>query len=628
MKMQTLFKASALSLVAVIALWSCKDDFTEEDLLDKQASLGQDSIDFSVLVYNASTSFAGSGEGEEPCIDCGRNLSNARTKGVASLIVTISKNGKTVTDTTDASGIALFKGLQPGTIVGTVIGDGFTTTNFTVSIKEGESSNSDNEPTTNAGAIIPVFETEGDNVATVTGRATFEGTLLNDEPEPVPAGTKIAFSIDASSDSFNDLFKTILDLDLLGESVTSASVDNLSFSFGEDEGDFVAVVGANGNYIINLPTSHHGLDYTYTFSDFTVGQSIAINNYENRPFGELRQVEVISTQFSQNNTPTFGPRVDIPFINPVQIFIGEPPAAGTGASVVAGLLPAPIATSFTVLSSGAGYPASSTTINVNVSGGDFFGTLPATLVATSDAQGRITSVAVSNTPAGGYKSQVTLSIPGGAIPAVVRANYQSTVVPLFSNAATAGTAGTTLTGGTNYAVAPEILFKGRDFAGNDVVASATDVVVSGGAVVSFTVPTTSFATVPTVTVLPQQRITATAVVSGVNDVTGSISSVSLFDGGSGYSASTPPLVEVRHLRAGGTGAIIQPVVSASGAVAGVQLVNAGSGYSFLNNANFPTFRQAFRVEGNGTLTLRAGATHILNAYYGTGVRTRGTDTND
>jgi hypothetical protein len=625
MKMSNLFRAGALSVLVLTVLWSCQDDFTEEDLLDKQASLGKDSIDFSVLVYDASTSFTGSADSEEgQCVDCREKSSGARAKGVASLTVTISKNGKAVSATTNANGIALFKGLQPGSVVGSVSGAGFTTTNFTVSIKEGESSNGSSEPTTNAGAIIPVFETEGDNVATVTGRATFEGNLLNDEPEPVPNGTKIAFSIDTSSDSFKNLFKAILDLDLLSESVTSASVDNLSF-----EGSFVATT-TNGAYSINLPTSHHGLDYTYTFSDFTADQSIAINNYENRPFGELRRVEVISTQFSQNNVSFDNPRTGIPFISPVQLDIDAPPAAGSGAAATASLLPAPVALSFTVLAAGSGYTASSTTIPVTVNGGSFDNTVTgataATLTASSDSQGRITGV--GGTLGLGYRSQATLTIGGGGTGAIVRVNYHTTVAPLFSNASTAGAAPRTsiTSGGSGYVVAPQVIFRGRDFTGSESVVSLT-ATVSNGAVVSFPVPSNNYVTEPVISFLPQQRVTAEVSVS-IDEITSSISSVFITNSGSGYNSLATPNIAIRQLRPGGTGASIVAFLGGTGSFSGVQILSGGSGYSFLSNANFPDSRQPFTIEGNSVLTLRAGATRILNAYYGTGVRTRGTDYND
>ncbi len=640
MKMSNLFKAGALSVLALTALWSCQDDFTEEDLLDKQASLGNDSIDFSIIVYNASTSFvgsAGSDEDESDVIPRLGNSSAGRAKGQASLTVTISKNGRAVSTTTDANGIALFKGLQPGSVVGAVTGAGFTTTNFTVSIKEGESSNGNSEPTTNAGAIIPVFETEGNNVATVTGRATFEGDLLNDAPEPVPNGTKIAFSIDTSSDTFKDLFNAILDLDLLSESVTSASVDNLSF-----EGTFVAFT-TDGAYSINLPTSHHGLDYTYTFSDFTANQSIAINNFENRPFGELRRVESIPTQFSQNNTLTSGPRVDIPFINPVQLVVSDPPPAGSGAVAIASLLPQSITGSdgdLEILFGGSGYPTSQNNIAVQVdhAAGSFDNTVTsatavqAVLFATSDAQGRITAINTTG-PGGtlgfGYKSQATIRIPvpAGGVEAVVRVNYGSTVAPLLSTTAIAGAIKTAITnGGINYNLAPEIYFVGRDFLGNKITEAATGIVVGNGVLLSFGTPGSDFAALPSIVIEPQDRVTARALVNGIGE-SGRITSIFVSNGGSGYSLALAPsaTVTVRHLRAGGSGAQIEPVIVEGGSLSSLTLVNGGFGYSTLNNANFPTSRENFRIEGSLALKLRAGATRVLNAHYGTGVRTLGTD---
>ena len=628
MKKQRLFSATVIGLFALLALWSCKDDFTEEDLINKQAALSLDSIDLSILVYNASTSFTSLSNGEEDdddCYDCRTKSSNA----LAGLTVTIAKNGKIVSVTTDATGIALFKGVQPGTVTGSVSGAGFTTTNFVVSVKEGESSNGSNEPTTNAGAVIPVFDTSGANSATVNGYATCELNLLNSTPENVPDGTKVSFSIDTSSDSFEELLSALLGLGLFEESVTSASVDKLSF-----EGNFVATV-TNGTFSIKLPTSHHGLKYNYSFSDFTANQQIAVNNFLYETPGSLRSVQTISTQFGQDIDYTYSEQVYIPELAAVQLDIAAPPVAGTGATATAALMPAAAmidltpGSGYSILASGSGYGISQTGIPVVVSGGSFDGTVTgavtAALTANSDAQGRI--VSLSGTLGFGYKSPVTIAVGGTGAGAVIRPAFQSTVTPLFGLATTLGATKTTLTaGGTGYAIAPTVVLVGLNASGQQITeeVSAT---ISNGSVVSFSTPVGSYASAPTITFRPVTRSNATAYLNSIDESSGTITGVYINNGGSGYNPSAPPAVTIRDLRNLGTGAAIAAQTASTGYISGLQIVSGGSaystlGYSYSYYANYPTSYHGFYSD-NESLILRAGITQNVNAYYGTGVHARG-----
>jgi hypothetical protein len=639
MKMRKLYFVSAMSLLAIATLWSCQDDFTDEDLINKQETLGQDSIDLSILVYNASIAFTStnSGDGQEDDNndngydeDYSNSGRSSKTNGLANLTVTISKNGKVVSATTDANGIALFSGLQPGTIVGTVTGAGFTSTNFTISVKEGENSNGTNEPTTNAGAVIPVFETEGEHVATVTGRATCELNLLNAVRENVPNGTKVSFSIDTDSESFDELLESLLGLGLLEGSVTSASVDELSF-----EGSFVTSI-TNGTFTIDLPTTQSGLDYTYSFSDFTADQQIAVNNFVYETPGSLRSVQTISTQFGKDLDYDYSSQVNIPSLAGVQLDVQAPPAAGSGAAATAALMPAAAminlvsGSGYEILASGSGYGANQTGIPVTVSGGAFDNTVTgataAVITANADAQGRI--VSLSGTLGFGYKGTVTLSVGGSGTGAIISPRFQSTITPLFGLPATLGGTRTTITaGGSGYVVPPTVIFVGFDVLGQQVVTSS-NAVVNNGVIVSFDIPGTSFSAPPTITFQPQQRINATALVNGINTTTGSITGASFNNGGSGYNSLVPPTITVRDLRNTGAGAVIVAETSTSGSIVDIEIISGGTGYSTLGfsfsyYANYPTDFEGFYTNYNSVLTLKPGETRNLNAHYGTGVHPRG-----
>ena len=80
---------------------------------------------------------------------------------------------------------------------------------------------------------------------------------------------------------------------------------------------------------------------------------------------------------------------------------------------------------------------------------------------------------------------------------------------------------------------------------------------------------------------------ATALVNGIK-------SVSLLDGGYGYSDTNPPLVDVQApTKPGSTTASIRATVT-NGAVSGLEVLNSGSGYTF-------TPRLSFRQPGGGKI---------------------------
>lgn len=613
-------------LVLSLAVWSCKDDFTERDLLNAQRrndslevvqnnNLGKDSVALSIIVFNASTTSRTAGGRE------------AASQGLAGITIKISTQGSIKTLTTSAEGIGT-TWVQPGAVAGTLSGPGYATANFTISVTEAQDNSG--ETITNAAVEMPAFANTGALATTVSGVVTYEGNLLNNDRETVPNGTAISFEPSAASIAsyYNSAGS------LTNSNSNGADIDAYSL-----EGAFVATT-TNGAFSITLPSGVNGITYSATFSDFTADQQLAIDRYEGDLAGSVRGPVTLSTRFSTAALPgnTFSNLGAT--VSPIQVDIADPPASGTGAAVTVSLLPQAIATSgFTVIASGSGYPVSSTTVPVTITGGDFdaavTGSAAAVLAASTNASGQIT--AITGTLGSGYRSQATLTIGGGGSGAVVRVNYASTVAnPFGTNAA--GTSGTTITaGGSGYDTAPTLVLRGYDLNGNYIEEAGATVTVANGAVVGLGMPATTFAKLLAASPAifrPGSRVAAIA--DGADftvNVLGEVSlptpgvGVGLTGGavaqGSGYSLATPPTVTVRGLR-GGTGATVGAELTTGGAINYLYLITRGSGYSTLANANFPISATAFSTSGVSLSTaLRPGVTYTLNGYYGTGVRARG-----
>jgi hypothetical protein len=617
MNKSKLFLGGILMLAMSMVIWSCKDDFTEEDQLKLQADLdqkslnaNQDSVALSIQVYNASTSAGTSG---------------GRTTGLTGIAVKLAANGKVLSGTTDADGLVNFY-VRPGSVSGSLTATGYTTVNFTLSVDRPSVSTSNH--LTNASVTIPTFATTGATVSTVSGTATFEGDLTNNTRENM-TGVTVSFVPSQTS------------LETYYSSVTSSGADIDKFSI---ESNFITTI-TNGAYTINLPVGINGLDYTYTVSDFTANQTIAINNYENDVAGTVRDVVTVPAVFSMSSAITSlaaSNFTTIPTVASVQVDIDLPPAAfTTAATATAAILSASnvdAGNGFTILSGGSGYTASSSSIAVTVT--PIAGNTPTTtaiLYANSNASGQITSInaagfdpdaagpLVASDYGAGYRGVSTLTIgTGGAI-----------VVPKFANTVSS----ITMTGGAGYVLAPTFSVRGLDVNGVSIESTGSTN-ISGGAVVSFTSPGTAFSKITSMTFIPVTRVRAVA--NQGNFSANSIGQISnagtgITTAGSGYDPATPPAVTVRSLRARSAGATNATVISemSGNTVNQLTVLVQGTEYSTVG-ANFPaagTFQNFSIVAGVATAGsagtpgvtngLRPGVTRSIHFHAGTGTRLKG-----
>jgi hypothetical protein len=611
MKKSKLLIGALLVCATSLFIWSCGDDFTEEDYLNKQKQLSaeKDSIALSIQVYNGTiTSTVGRTEG---------------TKGLTGITVSILSDGRKKTAITDADGLVNFYA-QPGRISGTLSGTGFATVNFTGEVDESEDTEGteSGETLTNASYSLPVFETTGARVATIRGNITAELNLLNTTRENV-GGVAISFTPDLRF-------------------ISAAGVTSYRL-----EGTFVATTDANGAYSIALPTSPAGINYNFAVSDFTEPQRIAINNYENEVAGSVREVVTIPTVFTFssiiNGSLPSNNYTTIPGLNALQIDIEVPPAAFTSAATASAFTLAPNSVNagngFDIIAGGSGYPVSSNSIPVTVNPVGSTPSTPAVLYAVSNASGQIINISIvdpdgagpllAGTIGAGYTGRATLSIGGGGTGAIVVPRYVSTLNTLTYN------------GGAGYVVAPNLSVRGLDINGYAVEAQAFTN-ISNGTVVAFGAPGQPFSSITSVAFVSAERAKASIALADftVNNL-GQISlgnNSGISAGGSGYNSATPPVVTVRSLRAGASGAsVIAHMVGNT--VNNLVVVDRGTGYS-AEQANFPTQTVHFSIvtangslnnatPGGGEITivnqLRPGIIRTLNLYAGTGVRTRGVE---
>ncbi len=145
------FKYLMAGVLISVAAVSCKDEFTEADLLEKQQT-----IDLSIYVNNRSLN-------SEPPVE--------------GATVTISQNGNTLSATTDASGAAVFPDVQIGGYVYRVEAANFITANGSDEIYAG------NFRQGQVTEEISLYSMDDASLATIKGRLAIETDLTNEDTE-------------------------------------------------------------------------------------------------------------------------------------------------------------------------------------------------------------------------------------------------------------------------------------------------------------------------------------------------------------------------------------------------------------------------------------------------------------
>jgi len=552
---------ASIAAIFAVAIWSCNknDDPSLQDLRNDKLSFLEDSlkihdslarvnaagvVNYAITVVNGSTSTFysnGTGPGRE----------KGALSAVSDAIVTISQFGKTLSDTTDASGMVVFKGFFRSAVNVTIQKAGFTEVNYIAAV-------SITSPTANntisfLGNLIPVFETAGGNAATISGKATIQTNLTNKTRELVPDGTKVIAYIDAKNATFASKFLTNPSIQNIFTSTLIPTSAYQILEMGEilQAAYGTGIVGTvtGGNYTLTVPAAIDGLPLALDYSDVAADETI----FDIAGIIPGDRTAVYRTIYSPTGTPTA-----IPAATGVTITFD----AGSGASATA------------VVSPTTGAIAQ---LNVINAGNDYTG-IP--LVQITDATGNGSGATATATVANGKVTGLTLTAPGsgyltptvafisGGNSATATAALDANNQQVFSIAVTAQ--------GTGYTSAPTVTFTG----GGGTGAAAT-AQVANGRVVAVTVTATgsAYTAAPTVTFTGGGGTGATATAA----MGFALSQINMTANGANH-VYQPVVVIDKPNFANGAQAVGQAIVDpATRTVTGVLVTNPGSGYTGVPN---------------------------------------------
>lgn len=382
------FLISALLLASLLAVFSCQDDFTEEDLIQQQnkAKLDElksisakDSLEFllkmkeldyerfldslaradsialakglsvflpytyEVQIYNGSvTSIANNGKVKET------------TSFDQDVTVTITQYGVKQTATA-RDGLFTFKNIGVGVIHGKVTGAGFTTFEWTVDVslpfnffKAAVGVITGTSGTTyftngyyldlllryfnqrSFGNQFPIFATAGPTTATHFGRAFIETNLTNRVKEVVPTGTQISAFLNVNDVTFQERYVIPV---VTNEPVPSTdpglqSVNNI-FRPKRIAYSFIgsAATDVNGDYSLTTPASPQGLPILLEYGDVVTNKTFFIETN-----GDVTQV-ARRNAYGQSISALYTPIPNIASAPTVGFFAG---GGATATAVVSG----------------------------------------------------------------------------------------------------------------------------------------------------------------------------------------------------------------------------------------------------------------------------------------------------
>ncbi len=591
-------------MVAVLAAftWSCDkdEDPSLTDLREDKLSYLEDSlrisdslkrinaagiVNYSITIVNGSTSsFAGEG------LDGGRTKQSQNI--VDGAIITISQFGKTETDTTDENGIVVFNGFFRSAVNVSVRKEGFTSVNYMAAVSVPDSTT--NGSISFVGNLIPIFETEGPNTATIKGRATIQTNLTNRTREIAPDGTTVLASIDATSGDFEDKYLTS-NLDVLAffddvcecQVLYAGAILQAAYSSG--------VVGTvtGGEYTITVPAAVDALPIVIEYSEIAADQILYESDailpgdrqatYRNIfapgleasdiPTAESVEVEFApftpgdEAQASATISTTSGSLDRITVTGVGSGYTGTPLVQitggnGTGATATATVVNGTV-TGITLTNSGTGYTSAPGVALIA-------GTGATGSVTTLGQDGTVTSVIISNSGSG-YTTAPTVTFTAATGTGLV-APVTATGTAVISNGRVTGI--TITNAGAGYVAPPTVTFSAAPAGGTTATGTATwsgqsiqDVqVIAGGGNYTYA-PLVTFG-LPDITTGTRATGTAT-----INPVTRQVTGITIVNPGSGYNA--PPTVT---LTAVGVAATATSFLS-GGSVLSANMTSQGSGYT-------------------------------------------------
>jgi hypothetical protein len=216
MKKRTIYSwMLSLSLLAgSITLNSCRDTFTEEQVLKEQQT-----IDLAITA-----------------------LDRYENKGLAGAKVSFQQNGQTLEQTTNEMGVANFADVKIGSsLIVTISKEGFATTRQTIDATINDFRVSQLSKTADMYAL------DGISTAIIRGKVEIQTDVTNDKAELVPANTPV------------EAYRKIQDANGVNEISIKGQVD------------------ANGMYSLKVPSTKDGMEYRLIFPTLELDQKIAKN---------------------------------------------------------------------------------------------------------------------------------------------------------------------------------------------------------------------------------------------------------------------------------------------------------------------------------------------------------------
>jgi hypothetical protein len=224
MKKRTIYSwMLSLSLLAgSVTLNSCRDTFTEEQVLKEQQT-----IDLAITAVD-----------------------RYENKGLAGATVTFQQDGQKLEQTTNEAGVVNFANVKIGSnLIVTIAKEGFATTRQTISTMV------DGYRVSQVSRTANMYALDGVSTAVIRGKVEIETDLTNDKSELAPANTPVEAYI---------------------------KIDDPN---GVNEISIKGQVDANGMYSLKVPAVKEGMNYTLIFPTLELDQKIAKNrNADERAF--------------------------------------------------------------------------------------------------------------------------------------------------------------------------------------------------------------------------------------------------------------------------------------------------------------------------------------------------------
>lgn len=566
----------AFIMITASIFVSCKkEEFSEEDVYSEQKEfeLLRDSLRTVGGVINYSVAVV---DGSNSSWSSDMNKSTKGAKGLATCFVTVSQNGVTLTDSTDASGIASFDDLRIGTVNVNIRRDGYTDVDF-VAVIPGLADTSfvqAYDVYRQVGTMVPVFSTTS-NLSTITGVATVEKDLTNTAPE-VAGGVTLTARIDIENGDFSDRYIYFMDDEV------EVDGDFLYYEFDYYAGirqmaynDVVSKTTTDettGEFSLTVPSSPDGLPIVIEASDFVADQTLLLPAIGGKAVFGTQTVRTIFGKDYEGTTLTYStlPALGVSATTVQSAYVtftapdGTPAPQPTTQATATAVLASSGIVSVNITNPGDGYTQAP---RVLFSQGTGWNSVQAEGTATI-SNGKVTGVTITDAGTG-YKPTDIVTINF-----VENVDVTAVATPIFSYSLKSFNV---TGGGTGYTLGspPAITINGDGTGG-----SATAVL--GGTItdINMTATGSGYTQKPTVFISDGKGNNTTINAASINMT--DANPIANID----YNSATPPAFDatptptVTIIGGGGSGATAEATLSSTGPIAtNITINDGGAGYT-------------------------------------------------